>query len=156
MSLPASRADDVERIERAYWSYLSRISLRLLRVARSPDDRTVALLLPAFHLFSFGAPEYLTAADYGEVTWPIRRGLLVAREGHDRGYLRLAVRRVGADPHAPGRDLARVRMEVRDYYPSLRGSGSFARFGTWFYTVTQLRIHALITRGFLRSLTRWT
>jgi hypothetical protein len=34
----------------------------------------------------------------------------------------------------------------------LRGTGRFARFGTWLYSQTQLRIHILVTKGFLRSL----
>jgi hypothetical protein len=150
VSLPASGADDLELIEHAYWRYLSRISLRFIRVTRSPNERAVALLVPMFRLFTFGAPQYVRGPDYSEVTWPIRRGLLVAREGRDRGYFRITVRRRGTDPQAPERELVSVRAEVRDYHPWL------ARFGTWLYEMTQLRIHTLITRGFLRSLARWT
>ncbi len=41
---------------------------------------------------------------------------------------------------------------VANFYPFLRGSGWFARIGSFFYAQTQLRIHVLVTRGFLRSL----
>ena len=46
----------------------------------------------------------------------------------------------------------RIRVEVRNFYPWLRGSGRFARFGAWLYSQTQVRIHRRITIGFLRSL----
>jgi hypothetical protein len=46
----------------------------------------------------------------------------------------------------------RVRMEVRNFYPWLRGSGRFARFGAWLYGHTQLRVHVLVGNSFLRSL----
>ncbi len=45
-----------------------------------------------------------------------------------------------------------MRAEVENFYPLLRGSGPFARMGSRFYAATQLRIHVLVTRGFLRSL----
>ena len=41
---------------------------------------------------------------------------------------------------------------MRNFYPWLRGSGRFARFGAWLYSQTQLRIHVLVCNGFLRSL----
>ena len=47
-----------------------------------------------------------------------------------------------------------VRLEVRNFYPWLRGSGRFARFGAWLYGQTQLRIHRLVCNAFLRSLGR--
>jgi hypothetical protein len=43
-------------------------------------------------------------------------------------------------------------MEVENFYPSFRGGGRFARFGSLLYSQTQLRIHRWVTRGFLRSL----
>jgi hypothetical protein len=88
------------------------------------------------------------------VTWRIRKGLLVAREGVDNGFLQIRVRREGLDPVTPSRELVGVRVEVQNYYPWLRGSGPFSRFGAWLYEMTQLRIHVLVTRGFIRSLAR--
>ena len=46
----------------------------------------------------------------------------------------------------------RVRASVANFYPFLRGWGWVARIGSWFYSQTQLRIHVLVTRGFLKSL----
>ena len=48
------------------------------------DSRTVTAfsLLP---LLRFGAPQYETDEGEGRVTWPIDRGLLVAREGRGQG-----------------------------------------------------------------------
>ena len=43
-------------------------------------------------------------------------------------------------------------MEVRNFYPWLRGTGPFARVGVWIYAQTQQRIHRTVTRGFLRRL----
>ena len=47
-----------------------------------------------------------------------------------------------------------VRLEVRNFYPWLRGSERFARIGAWLYGQTQLRIHRLVCNAFLRSLGR--
>jgi hypothetical protein len=87
------------------------------------------------------------------VTWPIERGLLVAMRG--RGHLRISVRRTEPSPGDPA-DATRIRIraEVRNFYPLLRGRGRFARIGAHLYAATELRIHVLVTRGFLRSLSR--
>lgn len=138
----------LERLARAYWRFLSRISLGLIRVVYAQDSRTVVLLTRHLPLLRFGAPEYETGPDAASVTWPIGRGLLVAGEGRDRGFLRIAVRR----RDAPGE--LHVAVEVRNFYPWLRGRGRFARFGAWLYGQTQVRIHRLVTFGFLRSLAR--
>jgi hypothetical protein len=139
------RSQNLERLARAYWRYLSRVSLGLLRVIYDSDSRRVVLGHPRLVLLRFRAPDYETETDFGQVTWPIERGLLVAKPG--QGYLRISVRRL---------DDCRVlvRSEVENFYPLLRGYGRFARLGARFYGLTQLRLHVLITRGFLRSLAR--
>lgn len=146
----------LERLARSYWRFLSRISLGLIRVVYAPESRTVVLLSRHLPLLRFRRPEYTASADEGTVTWRIERGLLVAREGCDQGFLRIDVRRLGFGPGAPapGSELVRVRVEVRNFYPWIRGRGRFARFGTWLYSNTQLRIHVLVCRLFLRSLVR--
>ena len=64
VTLPAAvvralwRPEYLERLARAYWSYLSRISLHLLRVVYAPDSRTVVLLFRPFVLLRFHAPDY--------------------------------------------------------------------------------------------------
>jgi hypothetical protein len=142
----------LERLARSYWAYLNRISLGVLRVVYEPEARTVVVLSRRLPLLRFHAPEYETHSDEASVTWRIDRGLLVAREGRGRGFLRIAVRRL--ERSEPGQARLEVGAEVRNFYPWLRGSGRFARFGTWLYSATQLRIHVLVTHGFLRSLAR--
>jgi hypothetical protein len=66
--------------------------------------------------------------------------------------LRIAVER--CDPTGSGSPRLLVSAEVANFYPWLRGAGRFARFGTWLYNQTQMRIHVLVTRGFLRSLAK--
>jgi hypothetical protein len=143
----------LERLARAYWRYLHRVSLGLVRVIYERDGRSVVLLGRPLVLLRFGAPEYRTGARGGSVEWRIERGLLVAKEGRGNGYLRIAVER-DRKIAASGRARLGVRVGVRNFYPWLRGSGRFARLGTWLYSVTQLRIHVFVTRGFLRSLAR--
>ena len=137
------RPQNMERLARAYWRYLSRISIGLLRVVYSSDARRVVLLHPRLVLLRFRAPDFETGAGFGQVTWPIERGLLVAERG--RGHLRITVR------HLDDRRVL-IRSEVENFYPLLRGRGRFAHLGARFYGATQLRLHVLITRGFLRSL----
>jgi hypothetical protein len=148
----------LERLARSYWRFLARISLGLIRVVYAPDSRTVVFVSRHLPLLRFRAPEYEIDPEGGAVTWRIDCGLLVAREGRDKGFLRIDVRRFadgrpGLDP-GPGCELVRVRVEVRSFYPWIRGRGRFARFGTWLYSQTQLRIHVLVCRLFLRSLVR--
>lgn len=138
----------LERLARAYWRYLNRVSLGLIRVVYAPESRTVVLLTRRLPLLRFHAPEYETESDRGVVTWRIDRGLLVAREGRGQGFLRIAVRKLDE----PGR--LHLSVQVQNFYPFIRGRGRFARFGTWLYGQTQVRIHRLVTFGFLRSLAR--
>ena len=146
------RAENLERLARAYWRYLNRISFGLLRVVYEPAARIVVLLFRPLALLRFRAPEYETSKTRASVTWPIERGLLVSRGGHGKGFLRIAVER--CDPTGSGSPRLLVSAEVANFYPWLRGAGRFARFGTWLYNQTQMRIHVLLTHGFLRSLAK--
>jgi hypothetical protein len=142
----------LERLARTYWRWLSKISLGLLRVVYTPTTRRIVFLTPPFTLLRFEAPEYETNSDCGVVTWRIDRGLLVAPPGRGKGFLRIKVTRP-ADTE--GEDVtARVSSEVANFYPALGGWGWFAKIGAWIYRHTQLRIHVIVTHGFLRSLAR--
>jgi len=148
--------DSLERLARGYWLYLRRVSLGALRVAYEERARTVVLFTRRVPLLRFAAPEYRRSATEASVTWMIERGLLVAAEGRGSGWLRIEVRR-GAEPppaSGDGRETVRVAVEVKSFYPWLRGSGRFARFGAWVYARTQARIHRWVTIGFVRSLAR--
>ena len=156
------RPEYLERLARAYWRHLTRATLGLIRIVYADDSRAAVLLTPRLPLLRFHAPEYEASPEEGVVTWRIERGLLVAREGRSNGFLRIRVRRSkhGGDAAASldgaGSDSAvlNVRLEVRNFYPWLRGSGRFARLGAWLYAQTQLRIHVLVCNAFLRSLSR--
>jgi hypothetical protein len=142
----------LERLAHAYWRYLRRISLGLLRVVYEPNARSIVLLTKPFVLLRFRRPEYVMPPGLGQVTWPIERGVLVASEGRGRGYLRIRVRRLESGPDGPV--LLHVSSEVANFYPFLRFGGPLGRLGARFYSATQLRIHIWITHGFLRSLAR--
>lgn len=155
------RPENLERLARAYWRYLTRVTLGLVRVVYGPDYRAVVLLHRRLSLLRFHVPEYETGAGFGQVSWRIDRGLLVAKSGRGgEGFLRIRVTR--EHPAAPGREaeeaagigVVHVELAVRNFYPLLRGGGRFARLGAWFYAQTQLRIHVLVCNGFLRSLAR--
>ena len=146
------RAENLERLAQAYWRFLNRISLGVLRVVYEPAARIVVLLFRPIPLLRFRAPKYETSEKRASVTWPIERGLLVSRGGHGKGFLRIAVERGTQTSSGSSRLL--VSAEVANFYPWLRGAGRFARFGTWLYSQTQMRIHVLVTRGFLRSLAK--
>lgn len=143
----------LERLARSYWRFLSRVTLSLIRVVYGYDWRAVVVVSPRLPLLRFHAPDYETGGERASVTWRIERGLLVAREGRDHGHLRIEVQR-GGDAVARSRARLHIRIEVRNFYPWLRGHGRFARLGAWVYANTQLRIHVLVCRLFLRSLAR--
>jgi hypothetical protein len=145
------RPETLERFARGYWRYLHRASLGVLRVLYAESSQAIVLLFRPLVLLRFHPPTFEVSDGGGRVTWRIARGVLVAREGRERGYLRFDLRRL---PSVEGEARVRVRAEVANFYPLLRGGGRFARIGTWIYAQTQLRIHVAVTRGFLRSLHR--
>src|SRR3954468_9034018 len=67
----------LERLARTYWWYLSRVTLRLVRVHYREDERAVVFIMRPFVLLRFQPPEYETSTDRGVVNWRIRDGLLV-------------------------------------------------------------------------------
>jgi len=143
----------LERLARTYWRWLSKISLGLLRTVYSPDSRRIVFLTPPFTLLRFSAPEYETEPNCGMVTWRIERGLLVAPVGRGNGWLRITVTR--PPENGEGDEVtARVSSEVANFYPALGGWGWFAKIGASVYRYTQLKIHVIVTNGFLRSLAR--
>jgi len=145
--------DFLSRAAWGYWRFITRFSLGLIRVADAGDHQSIVLLGQPLVLLRFRSPDYDFRESRGSVTWRIERGLLVSRAGRDQGFLRLSVALVdepAAGDHVP----VRVQMEVRNFYPWLRGSGRFARVGVWLYSQTQQRIHRSVTRGFLRSLAK--
>jgi hypothetical protein len=152
VTLPASELEKIwspehlESLARTYWSFLSRFSLGLIRVLYGEDSRDVVFLRRPFVLLRFRKPEYDLNPDGGTVTWPIDRGVLVAKRGRGRGFLRLSVHRKPAQDGA-GEVTIVVSSEVVNFYPTIA-----ARFSRWIYEQTQLRIHVLVTHAFLRSL----
>jgi hypothetical protein len=152
--LPADRLDALwsplylERLARTYWRFLTRATLGVVRVFYTDRERFVCLLLPRIKLLTFQAPEYEMDARRGVVRWRIERGVLVARRGcGGDGYLEIDVQRRPAEQ--PGMANVHVEVEVANFYPAIAST-----IGRWFYTVTQSRVHVLVTHGFLRSLAR--
>ncbi len=157
VTLPRSELERIwtpeylERLARTYWRFLTRVSLGILRVLYTPSSREIAVVTRPFVLLRFLPPEYDIHPGGGTVTWPIDRGLLVARRGRQRGYLRLGVE---LEPGDTADATVTVTSEVANFYPRIAGSGWFARIGRVLYAFTQLRIHVVVTHAFLRSLAR--
>jgi hypothetical protein len=137
----------LERLARAYWRFLSRCTLGLIRVAYTERERFVVFLARPCVLLRFQAPEYEMDATRGIVRWRIERGILVARRGRGSGYLQIDVKR--RESGTPGMATVHVEVEVANFYPAIASA-----VGRWIYTGTQSRIHVIVTHGFLRSLAR--
>jgi len=152
---PIWNAEYLERLARTYWSFLTRVSLGILRILYKPDSRDIVILTRPFTLLSFHAPDYEIEAGRGVVTWHIKKGLLVAPMGRGKGFLRLTVERVPPASGDSGRYVNLVvSSEVANFYPTIRGWGWFATIGQYLYRYTQLAAHVVITNAFLRSLAR--
>jgi hypothetical protein len=141
-------ATNLEQLARTYWKYLSRVTLGLIRVTYTEDERKVVLLFRPLVLLRFRAPEYDLARDRGVVRWRIEDGLLVSPRGRGgNGYLEIDVRRLPQEEE--GWSTVHVEVEVASFYPAI---------ATWLtkfvYSHTQSKIHVLVTHGFLRSLAR--
>ena len=161
-------AENLERLARTYWRFLTRVTLGLVRVRYTERERLVVLLFRPLTLLAFRAPEYELGADHGVVRWRIERGLLVARAGREsKGHLQIDVRRIAGDD-SPGdsgegssegseEDASKdstaahlhIEVEVANFFPAI-ASGISLRL----YNATQSRIHVFVTHGFLRSLAR--
>jgi hypothetical protein len=140
--------EHLERLARTYWRFLSRVTLGLIRVRYSEDQRCVVLVTQPFRLLTFQAPEYEIDPQRGLVRWRIERGLLVSKRGRNgRGYLQIEVRR-GAGEDA-GHARLHLEVEVANFYPSIA-----SRLSRPVYNATQSRIHVIVSYGFLRSLAR--
>jgi hypothetical protein len=152
---PIWNAEYLERLARTYWSFLTRVSLGILRILYKPDSRDIVILTRPFTLLSFHAPSYEIEPGRGEVTWHIKKGLLVAPMGRGKGFLRLTVERVPPAVGDSGRYVNLVvSSEVANFYPTIRGWGWFSAIGQYLYRYTQLAAHVVITNAFLRSLAR--
>ncbi len=143
-------ADNLELMARAYWAFLRRFTLGMIRVIYAPDSRTITAF-GKIPLLRFDKPSYVLGDTDAEVRWPIHDGLLVAREGRGRGHLSVDVRRLDSDADPT---TIRVRVTVGNFYPGIRGRGHFARFGSWLYGQTQVRVHVIVCNAYLRSLAR--
>src|SRR3954465_6873130 len=85
--------ENLERLPRTYWRFLSRCTLGIIRVKYTERERFVCVLFRPFVLLSFKAPEYAMHATRGIVRWRIDRGVLVSKAGRGRGYLEIDVQR---------------------------------------------------------------
>ena len=140
--------ENLERLARTYWRFISRVTLGVIRVHYSATQRSVVALVPQLKLLTFQAPEYEMDAMHGLVRWRIARGLLVSRKGRaGGGHLQIEVTRAPAEEQ--GRVRLQVAVEVANFYPSIA-----SRVSRRFYKATQSRIHVIVTYGFLRSLAR--
>ena len=80
--------------------------------------------------------------------WRIEDGVLVAR----RGAAATATSRstsAACPATSPGEARLHVEVEVANFYPAIAST-----FSPRVYTITQSRIHVIVTHGFLRSLAR--
>jgi hypothetical protein len=136
---------NLERLARTYWKYLSRVTLGIIRVTYTEDERAVVVIGRPLVLLRFHAPEYELSDDRGIVRWRIQDGLLVSKR--NEGYLEIDVKRMQSDRQGYGR--VHVEVEVANFYPAIA-----TWVARWLYTQTQSRIHVLVTHGFLRSLAR--
>src|SRR5918996_1007300 len=81
LTMPEAELDAIwspmhlERLARTYWKYLSRVTLGLIRVSYTDDERAVVLVGRPLVLLRFDPPEYELGGDRGMVRWRIRDGV---------------------------------------------------------------------------------
>jgi len=136
---------NLERLARTYWKYLSRVTLGIIRVTYTDQERAVVVIGRPLVLLRFHAPEYDIADGRGIVQWRIQDGLLVSKR--NEGYLEIDVKRMESDRQGYAR--VHVEVEIANFYPAIA-----TWVARWVYVQTQSRIHVLVTHGFLRSLAK--
>jgi hypothetical protein len=151
----------LDSLARTYWRFLSRVTVGLIRVTHAADGPRIVLLARPFVLLGFGPPDYLLDDERAAIRWPIRRGLLSARrpagdpdgdanptgDGDADGALSIELRRLEPTPTATA--TVRLQVAVVGFHPAIA-----AIFGPTIYTLTQARIHVVVTHAFIRSLAR--
>ena len=136
---------NLERLARTYWKFLSRVTLGIIRVTYTQQERAVVVIGRPLVLLRFHAPEYEITDGRGIVQWRIQDGLLVSKR--NEGYLEIDVKRMESD--RSGYSRVHVEVEIANFYPAIA-----TWVARWVYVQTQSRIHVLVTHGFLRSLAR--
>jgi hypothetical protein len=136
---------NLERLARTYWKYLSRVTLGIIRVTYTDNERLVVVIGRPLVLLRFQKPEYDMSDGRGVVRWEIQDGLLVSQR--NEGYLEIDVKRIECE--RPGFARIHVEVEIANFYPSIA-----TWIARWVYVNTQSRIHVLVTHGFLRSLAK--
>jgi hypothetical protein len=136
---------NLENLGRTYWSFLTRVTLGLIRVHYGEASRSICLLVRPLTLLRFELPDYEFDAEHGKITWLIRDGLLVTRAGRGSGHLQVEVRRL--ESPTPGEAKLLIEVDVSNFYPAIA-----AGFSTPVYEGTQSFLHVLVTHAFLRSL----
>ena len=145
---------NLENLGATYWHFLTYVTLGIVRILYSDEDRRITLLgIPALTLLRFDPPDFDFAPDCAKISWKIKDGLLVAGRGRAQGGLALEARREeeeirdGADDAADDRVELTVEVEVTNFYPSIA-----SWLGDFVYRNTQAFIHAMVGNAFLRSL----
>ena len=110
---------NLERLARTYWKYLSRVTLGIIRVTYTEEERAVVVIGRPLVLLRFHAPEYDISDDRGIVQWRIQDGLLVSKR--NEGYLEIDVKRMESDRQGYAR--VHVEVEVANFYPGDRDLG---------------------------------
>ena len=106
---------NLERLARTYWKYLSRVTLGIIRVTYTEDERAVVVIGRPLVLLRFHAPEYDISDGRGIVQWRIQDGLLVSKR--NEGYLEIDVKRMESDRQGYAR--VHVEVEVANFYPAI-------------------------------------
>ena len=104
---------NLERLARTYWKYLSRVTLGIIRVTYTDEERAVVVIGRPLVLLRFHAPEYDISDGRGIVQWRIQDGLLVSKR--NEGYLEIDVKREESDREGYAR--IHVEVEVANFYP---------------------------------------
>lgn len=138
--------EQLENLGRTYWLFLTRVTLGVIRVIYTQNERSVVLLARPLTLLRFDPPHYELEPERGTIAWAIRDGLLVSRAGHGSGFLSVAVRRESGTTDPAMLD---IDVEVANFYPAIA-----SRLGKGAYQVTQSFVHVLVTHAFLRSLAK--
>ena len=127
----------LELLARSYWDYIRRFTLGAIRVQYRVDSQTVTLL-GRVPLLRFRTPVFRPATT-GPRSRAGRKGTAGRPRRPRQGFSGIEASRGQAED--AGCPTLMVSSTVSNFYPWLRGTGRFARFGTWLYSQTQLRIH---------------
>ena len=135
-------SDGADRLGRAYWREVERVTRRLVRPRESNGSLELRLFGQGPVLLRFGRPVLKASKLLAECSYPIEGGLLAQRSAGEIVFAQYG----GSEPT--------IRSTIRGFFPRLAARQGQPDWTGALYSHVQSRIHVAISRRYFARLIR--